>query len=69
VNAGIDFRRVDEITDHAELRWLDKQDALAAFGLYLAETSAEMRGIDFRVKLHAICLIIAKPFESERDAN
>ena len=56
-------------TDASELRGLDKRDELRMHKVLIAIDSQVMRGFDYRSPTKPICLILAKGFESQRDAE
>jgi hypothetical protein len=43
---------------------MDQRTAEGTFTLVIAQTSAEMSGIDFRARTHGILLVIEKPFST-----
>ena len=65
---GLPFTKVSQVTNYQDLRNLDKKEEDQSFKLYVATSEVEMRGVDFRARNSGICLLIAKPFTTHRDA-
>ena len=58
---------VGEINDHKALRNIETLDNKGNYPLILITESQKMRGTDLRAENKGICLVIARPFETERD--
>ena len=58
---------VGENNDYKALRNIEKLDNEGNYPLILITESQNMRGTDLRAENKGICLVIAKPFETERD--
>jgi len=65
----IDFLNVDDRTEPSTLRKLDEKNLSGNHKILIVTESSYMRGTDFRAPTHGITLILAKSFESERDAE
>ncbi len=65
----VDYIIVNNQTEPSKLRKLDEKTLNGNHRILIVTESSQMRGTDFRSPTHGICLIVAKPFESDRDAE
>jgi len=65
----IDFMTVNDQTNPSTLRQLDDKAFNGDYKILIVTEASLMRGTDFRSPKYGICLIVAKSFESDRDAD
>jgi len=65
----IEFMTVNDQTKPSTLRQLDEKALNGNHKILIVTEASQMRGTDFRSPIHGICLIVAKSFESNRDAE
>ena len=68
-NSNFNFLQVDKTTDPLALKQLDDRDSESNHKLLVVTDECIMRGTDFRAQSKGICLILAKGFSSQRDAD
>lgn len=60
---------IKERCDYKTLTSLDKLDIRGLNWFILATTDEEMRGVDLRAPMKGVCLVIAKSFSCQRNAD
>ena len=65
----IEFMTVDDRTEPSALRQLDEKTHNGNHKILIVTEAGQMRGTYFRSPIYVICLIVAKSFESDRDAE
>ena len=68
-NSNANFMQVDKNTDPLALKQLDVRDQESNHKLLVITGECIMRGTDFRAQSKGICLILAKGFSTQRDAD
>ena len=68
-NSNVNFLQVEKTTDPLALQQLDVKDLESNHKLLVVTDECIMRGTDFRAQSKGICLILAKGFSTQRDAD